>query len=174
MSKKIPTCPGDLFVRISINSVIEGQIEDSIANPIPGKRFDAIFRLNDEVIVLDYQQEIMGAWLAEFLKKKIVEKHGVNSWGVNKKGEVRGINYFAQLFRAAMERFQKLYPKAFCPKGKDMNFTFEFQIVPDLDYRDDEHGGGPEWSAQSITFFPATKTYPAKKEATVHIVDILK
>lgn len=145
-----------MTVELKVESVIYGQYEKLVANLEGGRRYKAIFRVNGEADFVDYQTEVMGNWVHEYCRKQIAE---ANTFGV-KNGEVRGIYYFAAMFRKAMEKFAKAYPKAWDPTGRDYAFTFRFLLSPENDGR--EQNGGDCWTCQAIEFFPASRTKATK------------
>ena len=157
--------PNDLLVEVDVKSIIAGHYERLVANLVPSKRYHAIFLVNNEVEFVDYQAEVMGNWIHEYCRKQIAE---ANTFGV-KKGEVRGIYYFANMFREAMEKFAKAYPKACDPTGRDYAFTFRFLFSPENDGR--EQNGGECWTCQAIEFFSASRTKATKAGCVVEHID---
>lgn len=174
--KKSDTMPHDVYAEIQIDTVIYGDYDKLVGNLEPGKRLLAIYRVNNVVEFVNYQEELMANWIQEELKKQILAKceEQKSNWGITKHrgtkpNEVRGLGKdWTRLFQRAMEAWHKAYPDIL--KGKELSFKFRFHLTPDL-FVSAKPGQGTCWSAMSIEFMPAGKNSPTKNGCKVNDYD---
>lgn len=123
--------PKYVELKIPVESVQTADVNKLVGSPDPDQQVKWIFRVNGEADFFNYQQELMGTWIHDFICRYLASNYsyGRRTWKGRK--YIPAIIKFGSLIRNTLHSFFQQNPDfgKYLVEGK---WTFTFRVYPDF------------------------------------------